>query len=183
MGSTAAGVEQQGQTGGPTQRTSENKKMKCDSKTVCWTVMVTLLLAWSVGVARGEGAEGGDQGAQGDEGGDQGAQGADTILCYHCHYSDETCTDTVIGDIVHCDAKYGCYIGQWTNGDAWRKCGYGRHTPHCDKDSDDYGDFTNCYCYTPLCNRNLDTAGCQSIKDPTTTAIATAIVILLHALI
>merc|ERR1711936_720320 len=124
MGSTEAGVEQQGQTGGPAQRTSENKKMKCDSKTVCWTVMVALLLAWSAGVARGEGHEGRDQGAQG---------AGDTILCYHCEYTHETCTDTVIGDTIQCPAESGCHIKQYTDGYAWRACGYKEATPGCSK--------------------------------------------------
>merc|ERR1711936_881330 len=158
MGSTEAGVEQQGQTGGPAQRTSENKKMKCDSKTVCWTVMVTLLFAWSAGVARGEGDEGGDQGTQGHEGGDQGAQGP--IQCYQCDYHHGTCSEEVTGETVQCPAETGCYVWQQFNGDMIRRCGEAGDTQRC------YGIGTTtykCNCNTPLCNKDLDTAGAHTL--------------------
>merc|ERR1712215_10804 len=151
MGSAAAGVEQQGQAGGPTQTTSENKKMKCCAKNVCWTVLVTLLLAWSAGVARGEEGEGGDQGTQGDEG------GADTILCYGCNYwNDETCNDQELGDTMKCPG--GCLIVQGPDGNAQRGCGSDL-TPHCEHGSE----YSECQCNRDLCNENLHTAGADTV--------------------
>jgi len=172
--------------------------MKCDSKTVCWTVMVTLLLAWSAGVARGEGDEGGDQGAQGHEGGDQetqgheggdqgtqgheggdqgtqgheggdqGAQGHEggdqgaqgPIQCYQCDYHHGTCSEEVTGETVQCPAETGCYVWQQFNGDMIRRCGEAGDTQRC------YGIGTTtykCNCNTPLCNKDLDTAGAHTL--------------------
>jgi len=107
--------------------------------------MVTLLLAWSAGVAGGERDEGGDQGTQG------------SILCYQCENRDGTCSEEETGDIIECPSETGCYIYQlyWYGGDMIRRCGEAGDRQGCNGHIDSY----ECTCNTPLCNKNLETAG------------------------
>jgi len=91
--------------------------------------------------------------------------GPDHVICYECDYSDGDCTENMLGYTVQCDIDQGCYIDQYDNGDAYRRCGFHGSTPYCQHGFGYNGEYNVCYCFTSFCNYNLTTAGYTGSKD------------------
>lgn len=100
---------------------------------------------------------------------DSPTQPADTIKCYSCESNTEKCDEEEAGDIIDCPIKDGCVISKDdANGQEGFMRGCSRE-PEPEAGCSHEEMATTCYCKTPMCNLDWDTAGSTTVKSDTTT--------------
>merc|ERR1711915_139475 len=100
---------------------------------------------------------------------DSPTQPAETINCYSCDSNTGKCDEEEAGDIIDCPINDGCVISKDNaNGQKGFMRGCSREVePEAGCSHEEMA--TTCYCKTPMCNLDWDTAGSTTMKSDTTT--------------